>query len=102
MPATLHASRSEILIGLEASARSISPRQNFWKPPPVPLKATTTWRVGVLNSPAHAAVIGYTVLLPSIRASSTAGVPPRPLSPTEAAAEPATMTAATTGGASHA
>src|SRR3990170_128874 len=61
-----HMSRSDCLIGRDASLRSVSPRQNFWKPPPVPLIATVTWRCGLLKSLAHAAVMGYTVLLPSM------------------------------------
>ena len=35
-PALSHASLSVGVIGRDASAMSISSRQNFWKPPPVP------------------------------------------------------------------
>ena len=36
MPAFWQASISAGRIGREASLMSVSPRQNFWKPPPVP------------------------------------------------------------------
>ena len=48
---------------------SVSPRQNFLKPPPVPEMPTVTLTSPFLafwNSSATASVIGYTVLEPSI------------------------------------
>jgi hypothetical protein len=42
IPAARHASASVDLMGREAFAISISPRQNFWKPPPVPDVPTVT------------------------------------------------------------
>ena len=46
---------------------SVSPRQNFWKPPPVPEMPTVTrvpW-LAFWNSSATASLIGNTVLDPS-------------------------------------
>ena len=59
---------SSALIGRDASLMSVSPTQNFLKPPPVPEKATGTWTplLAFWNSSATAWVIGYTVLEPSI------------------------------------
>ena len=68
MPAFLQASISVALIGREASLMSVSPRQNFWNPPPVPEMPTVT-RTPLLafwKSSATASVIGNTVLEPSI------------------------------------
>ena len=68
MPAFLQASISVALIGREASLMSVSPRQNFWKPPPVPEMPTvtrTSW-LAFWNSSATASLIGKTVLDPSI------------------------------------
>ena len=48
---------------------SVSPRQNFLKPPPVPDIPTVTFTAPFFifwNSSATASVIGYTVLEPSI------------------------------------
>ena len=42
MPAFLQASISFFRIGREASEMSVSPRQNFLKPPPVPEMPTVT------------------------------------------------------------
>ena len=46
---------------------SVSPRQNFWKPPPVPEMPTVTRVPGLArwNSSATASLIGKTVLDPS-------------------------------------
>src|SRR3989344_5183517 len=67
MPASLQASISFFEIGREASEMSVSPRQNFLKPPPVPDTPTVTlvpfW--AFWNSSATASVIGNTVLDPS-------------------------------------
>ncbi len=41
-PDFLQASTSVALIGRDASLMSISARQNFWKPPPVPEMPTVT------------------------------------------------------------
>ena len=67
----LHATPSPAssgLIGREASFMSVSPLQNFLKPPPVPANATVTLTplLAFWNSSATASVIGYTVLEPSI------------------------------------
>ena len=65
-PALSHASISEALIGREALLISVSARQNFWKPPPVPEIPTVT-RSGLAawNSSATASLMGNTVLEPS-------------------------------------
>ena len=42
MPVFLQASTSVGVIGREASVMSVSPRQNFLKPPPVPEMPTVT------------------------------------------------------------
>ena len=55
------------MIGRDAFEMSVSLRQNFWKPPPVPDEPTVT-RVPAFafwNSSATASVIGNTVLDPS-------------------------------------
>jgi hypothetical protein len=54
-------------MGLEASLMSVSPRQNFWNPPPVPEIPTVTRVPGFAfwNSSATASLIGKTVLEPS-------------------------------------
>src|SRR5262245_12181778 len=70
MPALAHCAISALRIGRDASEMSVSPRQNFLKPPPVPEMPTVTlnrWRVACWNSSAIASVIGNTVLEPSIR-----------------------------------
>ena len=67
MPDLAQASTSLALIGREASLMSISPRQNFWKPPPVPEMPTVTltpW-LAFWNSSATASLMGKTVLDPS-------------------------------------
>jgi len=55
-------------IGRDAFWMSVSPRQNFLKPPPVPLMPTVTFRLRLAfwNSSATASVTGNTVLEPSI------------------------------------
>jgi hypothetical protein len=59
---------------------SVSPRQNFWKPPPVPEMPTVTLVPGgARNSSATASLMGNTVLEPSTRTS----VPPDPEVPWE-------------------
>ena len=79
MPAARQASISAARIGREASCTSVSPRQNFLKPPPVPEMPTVTRtlpRFMIWNSSATASVIGNTVLDPSILmtwASAVAG-----------------------------
>src|SRR5688500_15122630 len=45
-PFSRHCAYSEDLIGREAFARSISPRQNFSKPPPVPEMPTVIRTLG--------------------------------------------------------
>src|SRR6185369_12682548 len=68
IPAFLQASISVALIGRDASLMSVSPRQNFWNPPPVPEMPTVTFTPGLAfwKSSATASVIGNTVLDPSI------------------------------------
>src|ERR687897_530161 len=67
MPFSLHWAYSEALIALEAFARSISPRQNFSKPPPVPeiptVMRTFGWTFRYIS--AAEVVHGPTVLEPS-------------------------------------
>ena len=58
---------SSFLIGRDASLMSVSPLQNFSKPPPVPEMPTATCTSLTLpNSSATASVIGPTVLDPSM------------------------------------
>ena len=59
---------SSSLIGREASEMSVSPAQNFSKPPPVPETPTVIWTSGFssLNSSAAASANGPTVDEPSI------------------------------------
>jgi hypothetical protein len=69
MPACLHASISSLRIGREPLEMSVSPRQNFLKPPPVPEMPTVTrtWPfLAFWNSSARASAIGKTVLDPSM------------------------------------
>ena len=68
MPASAQASISLSLMGRDASEMSVSPLQNFWKPPPVPETPTVTRTSGATarNSSATASVTGKTVLEPSI------------------------------------
>ena len=82
MPALRQFSISSAEIGREAFAMSISPRQNFLKPPPVPAMPTVTRtlpRLEIWNSSASASEIGNTVLEPSILiaawASTRSGAP---------------------------
>ena len=73
---------------------SISPRQNFWKPPPVPEMPTVTFTPAVAfwNSSATASLIGNTVLDPS---SVTRVVPPDEDAPLELAPPPQAASANT-------
>src|SRR5687768_8538162 len=69
MPAARHASISSFRIGRDAFEKSVSPRQNFLKPPPVPDRPTVTRtfpRFEIWNSSAMASETGKTVLEPSI------------------------------------
>jgi hypothetical protein len=69
MPALRQASISSVEIGREAFDMSVSPRQNFLKPPPVPDMPTVTRtlpRLEIWNSSANASATGNTVLEPSI------------------------------------
>src|SRR4051812_3593711 len=69
MPALLQSAISDLRIGREASEMSVSPRQNFLKPPPVPEMPTVTLMdcfLAFWKSSATASVTGYTVLDPSI------------------------------------
>ena len=61
---------------------SVSPRQNFWKPPPVPEMPTVTRTPGLAfwNSSATASLIGKTVLEPSrVTVAGGAAPPPAPV-----------------------
>ena len=70
IPLSAQASRSESLMGREASLIWVSPRQNFSKPPPVPEKATFTRTSETYpNSSAIASAMGNTVEEPSMRIS---------------------------------
>ena len=75
MPFFLQSSTSVGFIGLEASEMSVSPMQNFLKPPPVPEMPTVTFVLpfsAFWNSSATASVIGYTVDEPSTLITSAA------------------------------
>src|SRR5829696_10568779 len=89
MPAFWHVAISTALIGRDASLISVSARQNFWKPPPVPDVPTVGLTPGLLrwNSSAIASLMGKTVLDPSIlidsgelvsRLSPSPDEPPQP------------------------
>src|SRR6187397_303393 len=69
MPPFLQAAISSGSISREASLMSVSPAQNFSKPPPVPAVPTVTLTPGFAawNSSAIASVRGPTVLDPSMR-----------------------------------
>src|SRR6185436_1649862 len=92
-PAARHASISDGRMGREALLTSVSPRQNFWKPPPVPDTPTVT-RASVCvfwNSSATASLIGNTVLEPSTRivgAAASATTPAEPAALPQAVIEP--------------
>jgi hypothetical protein len=64
-------------MGRDALEISVSPRQNFLNPPPVPEMPTVTW-VGsdFMNSSDTASVMGNTVLDPSILITSLAAQRP--------------------------
>src|SRR5690606_33014669 len=68
MPLASQAAFSSSLIGREASEMSVSPLQNFSKPPPVPDVATVTLTLGCCSAKSSAAAVdrGATVLEPSI------------------------------------
>src|SRR5687767_14774895 len=71
-PAARQSSISFLRIGREALEISVSPRQNFLKPPPVPEMPTVTLTAPFLafwKSSATASVTGKTVLEPSILTS---------------------------------
>src|SRR5688572_33491659 len=100
-PAILHASISAGRMGREALLMSVSPRQNFWKPPPVPEIPTVGVRLFGLalpNSSATASAMGNTVLDPSSVISETWVSPAAPswavLPPRQAARVNDTATAA--------
>src|SRR4029453_10364280 len=68
IPLALHASTSVGLIGRDASEMSVSPLQNFLKPPPVPEIPTVTFALGFTfwNSSATASLIGQAALDPAM------------------------------------
>src|SRR5688572_8514938 len=77
-PAVLHAATSVALIGREALLISVSARQNFWNPPPVPEIPTVGVRIfgfALPNSSATASAIGNTVLEPSTVIRAGCGAP---------------------------
>src|SRR5918994_4380626 len=70
-------------MGLDASEMSVSPAQNFWKPPPVPAVATVTLTPGSTSRKASAAasLTGATVDDPStvtVPLTSPLALPPAP------------------------
>src|SRR5687767_15369451 len=68
MPALAQPAISALRIGREAFEMSVSPRQNFLKPPPVPEMPTVTFTCcffAFWKSSATASVTGNTVLEPS-------------------------------------
>src|SRR5688572_17005586 len=90
LPAARQTSISAARIGLDASWMSVSPRQNFLNPPPVPEMPTVTRtlpRFWIWNSSATASVIGNTVLEPSILITwaSAVGATARPANASVAA-----------------
>src|SRR5215212_4953512 len=86
-------------MGREASEMSVSPAQNFSKPPPVPDVPTVTLtpEFSALNSSAIASVSGPTVLDPSTRMSPERSPeePPESPSPSSSLPQAATPTART-------
>ena len=81
IPFALHAAASSSLIGLDASEMSVSPAQNFLKPPPVPAVATVTLTPGATlrNISAAASLNGATVDDPStvtVPLGPATGTPP--------------------------
>ena len=80
IPLALHAAASSSLIGLDASEMSVSPAQNFWKPPPVPAVATVTLTPGSTerNRSAAASLSGATVDDPSTVTVPLTPPPPAP------------------------
>ena len=75
MPFWAANSRSESLIGREASEITVSPAVNFLNPPPVPEMPTGIWTCGCSfrKSSAAATVTGYTVEDPSMTISPESG-----------------------------
>ena len=71
---------SSVSIGREASEMSVSPAQNFSKPPPVPDWPTVIFTFGfsVWNCSAAAWANGKTVLEPSMAISPLTPSPPEP------------------------
>src|SRR3954470_4902081 len=98
MPFFLHAAASSGLISREASEMSVSPAQNFSKPPPVPEEPTVIFTFGLssLKSSAAACANGSTVLEPSraILPERSLLPPPPPLSSLPHAATPSASTPA--------
>src|SRR4051812_7480033 len=93
MPFFLQAAASLGLISREASEMSVSPLQNFSKPPPVPDEPTVIFTLGLssLNSSAAACAKGRTVLEPSrviLPERFLSPPPPPPLSSLPHAATP--------------
>ncbi len=84
---------------------SISPAQNFSKPPPVPDSPTVTWTSGFSpwKPSAAACANGKTVLEPSIATGPERSPPPLPLSPLSSPPHAATPSAsrAAAAAASH-
>ena len=78
IPASSQIVASSSLIGREAFERSVSPRQNRSKPPPVPETPTVTWTPGSWpwNFSAAAVVYGPTVLEPSASIRPERSPPP--------------------------
>src|SRR3954470_3932105 len=88
MPAFAQSAISAFRIGRDASEISVSPRQNFLKPPPVPEMPTGTLTdcfFAFWKSSATASVIGYTVLDPSTFTICCARTGALRLTPTTAA-----------------
>jgi hypothetical protein len=96
-PASRHLMASELRIGREALARSVSPRQNRSKPPPVPEMPTVirTPRFFFWKPSAAAAVYGPSVLEPSAVMLPLSAFPPA----VAVAAATASSTAASAAGA---
>src|SRR5918997_3562909 len=90
---------SSSLIGREASEMSVSPAQNFSKPPPVPDVPTDAWtpEFSAPNCSAAAWANGPTVLEPSILiAPDTCSPPPAVALPSESSSPHAATPSAST------
>ncbi len=94
MPFFSQSAISSSSIGREASEMSVSPAQNFSKPPPVPDWPTLmlTSEFSSLKSSAARCVNGKTVLEPSMLIVPERSPPPLPLLPPSSSSSPQAAT----------